>query len=471
VIGERAEDASRERLVRAEILDPSFPVKGATAWYPHGFDLARRMVDEAAAVLEQEGYAPTLLPALVPLELFHTQAAAIKDFTPKLYTADIAGDERFVLAPTMEAQVSALFRQWLAGGATLPLRIYTVRQIARHEIGRLVPLWRQRLIWPSVESQSAFVGDPLPEMRAPVRATRAFTGRMGVPVLCIRRRMSGATFADYALDRWEIVTILPSGRVNSFSSVYRLGDRFSRAFGVVDGQGRCPEMVNFGFTSRLLWAMLSLLRRGEWPVYPHTIAPLQAAAIPVAADDPEQLGHARRIAAELARIGVRAAVLGDPTRPHEYGRSCERARRLGVPVQLHVGRAEVAADSATLRLAWRAEPVRMLGRAACAAQVPALLDACTRELFEENRRRLAGQVAEVGHGDGLPAALIASPTSAVSLCDDPGCEQRVDAVLAELDADPVGYLVEPPGPARRCWCCGRASARRLLCGQKVKGEK
>lgn len=38
-------------------------------------------------------------------------------------------------------------------------------------------------------------------MLALVRATEAFVRRIGMPVLCVRRRMSGASFADYALAR------------------------------------------------------------------------------------------------------------------------------------------------------------------------------------------------------------------------------------------------------------------------------
>lgn len=137
--GPAGADVSRESLAASEIVDWTYPLTGAPAWFPHGFELARRLLEQASAALEAEGYEPAVLPTLVPLELFRVQASEIKDFTRRLYTSGPSETERYVLAPTMEAQVSAVFRDWLEAGQRLPFHVYTVRQVARHENGRLAP--------------------------------------------------------------------------------------------------------------------------------------------------------------------------------------------------------------------------------------------------------------------------------------------------------------------------------------------
>ncbi|MEU8773156.1 hypothetical protein [Streptomyces sp. NPDC048606] len=457
-------------LQRSHIINAKYPVSGASGWLPHGHALCSNVLDAFRAHFASGGYGELGLPSAVPLASLELQAGSIKSFLDRVYLLrDPDGrDEPVALASTIEAQISTVMAAWLREGRRAPFRVTSVRTVGRHEGHGMRPLWMERFVWPFFEAQAAFTGDGDAEVAFMLHGPGAVAASFGLPTVAVERLKEPGAAGAYADRRHELVTLLPDGTSTTLTSVYELGTRFSETFGVRDADGVALSMLNFGFSARLVLALLVHAHsEPDRPVYHPSIAPVQVAVVPAVT---EGAGRAAELAALLEGAGIRARVFDDH---RGYRARVGRARSHGAPLLLTVEGPERGGELLLGRDAGQGESVRPDG-------VAALVDVRLRELGERLVwDRAAEHRARIADLDGFPSsrAAAALPGAArVPLCAADDC---VRAALGHQALDVIGRPTGENGavcdaaaaPARPCAHCARPTGSSVLLGRKFRGEK
>ncbi len=425
----------RELLERAKVLETRYPMRGVSSWQSHGTDLCLRLVDHFLDEFSAAGYQEIGLPSVVPRELLSRQAGSIKDFERRLYFAR----QDQVVASTIEAQVSPVLARWLDSGVRPPLRVMTVRSVARHETSTLRPLWKERVVWPFFEAQTAFVENGDEEIDFLVTGPRRVCTRLGLPVVAVERLRltSGAT--QYADRRLELLAVMPNGQITILTSVYDLGKRFSTLF-EVKHRGTPVQMLNFAFSARLVLAVLAHSLQSDQKSYHPDLAPIQVVVVP-ARDDVD----VRPLLSALRAAGLRA---DDVSNGRGVTDRLTQASDLAAPVVLRL-----SDDSTGLVVApgkpWHNRPFRNAGQAAVLAD----------ELLA-----LAGQEASRSSSEALDESVTRLP-----VCDAIPCHAELVDRVRPLDVAGICYGEQHDD--RPCEVCGAPTTGRALCGTKYQGDK
>jgi prolyl-tRNA synthetase len=431
----------RDRLERAGILDTRYPQHGASAWQPHGTRLCDLLVDLFLDEFRTAGYEEIGLPSVVPSQLLRRQAESIKDFERRLYFTH--GDR--VVASTVEAQISPVFSRRLKEGRRPPLRVMAVRSVARHETSSLRPLWKERVVWPFFEAQTAFVDDGEREIDFLVTAPRRICAGLGLPVLAVERLRltSGAT--RYADRRLELLVVMPNGQITILTSVYDLGTRFSELFDV-SHRGEPVRMLNFAFSARLVLAVLAHSLRADRQVYHPRIAPIQVAVVP----ERDDVGEVGAVVADLRGRGLRARAV---VRGRGVTRRLAQAGDLGAPV---VVRLSAAGTGTVVTPGNRPETEAFTDRWKGAALAAERLRQAESDGDPASRRLLSGFFA-------------AGDVARLPVCEAVPC--RAALVERVRPHDIAGICYGETHPQRPCEVCGAPTAGRALRGSKYQGDK
>ncbi|MET9605019.1 His/Gly/Thr/Pro-type tRNA ligase C-terminal domain-containing protein [Streptomyces sp. NPDC006512] len=457
-------------LQRSHIINAKYPVSGASGWLPHGYALCSNVVDAFRTFFASGGYGELGLPSAVPLASLERQAGSIKSFLDRVYLLRGPDDdtEPVALASTIEAQISTVMAAWLREGRQAPFRVTSVRTVGRHEGHGMRPLWMERFVWPFFEAQAAYTGDGSADTAFMLHGPGGVAAALGLPTVAVERLKEPGATGAYADRRHELVTLLPDGTSTTLTSVYELGTRFSETFGVRDADGVPLSMLNFGFSARLVLALLVHAHTDpDKPVHHPAIAPVQVAVVPAVTEGAER---AAELAARLVAGGIRAEVFDDH---RGYRARAARARTHGAPLYLTVEGPERGGELLLGEDAGQGEAVRPDG-------LPALAGVRLKALGERLAlTRAAGHRARITDLDAFPARtdLDGLPGAArVPLCHADDCAR---AALGQDVLDVIGRptgengVVHDPdaAPARPCAHCARPTGSSVLLGRKFRGEK
>ena len=445
-----------ENLARFEIVHGGYPMSGASTWYPHGYALGRNVLDRAAEALKAAGYEELILPTLIPESDFALQGE-IKSFLDRVYLVRNGNPAlgEFVIKPTIEAQISRIYHAW-SSTSELPFRVFTRRSVGRYEGGKTSPLWKERIVWPFVEAHAALTSqaDIAPEILALATATDVFARDCALPILTVERLKTNKRLTEYARRRLEAVTIMPSGKVSALSSIYDLGDRFSRVYDVHTSAGSFSPMVNFGFSGRLILAMLAHNARDALPIHPPLVAPIQVATICQTATD---LARARTFVSRCRASGIRAAII--ETRGSAEARAI-RAKELGAPLLANV-------HDGKINLEPRLNIPTSGGKSE--ATMKAALSRLQRELETQNLTRHRAHIVRLASLGDVREVVAAERVALVPLCSEEECQAAVRPEGA--DHDIIGALFSDEAPPMSCASCKRSATQEVLLGVKYHREK
>ncbi|MFB7665933.1 His/Gly/Thr/Pro-type tRNA ligase C-terminal domain-containing protein [Kitasatospora sp. NPDC056138] len=460
-------------LQRSHIINAKYPVSGASGWLPHGYELCSHVLDRFRRLFADAGYEELGLPSAVPLEVLERQAGSIKSFLDRIYVLHGAdgGTAPHALASTIEAQISTVMAQWLDEGRLPPFRVTSVRTVGRHEGHGMRPLWMERFVWPFFEAQAAFLDDADSDVDFMLHGPGRVCSAIGLPTVAVERLQAPDYGRVYADRRHEVVTLLPEGTSTTLTSVYELGTRFSDTFGI-RSEGRALSMLNFGFSARLVLALLVHSHaEADKPVYHPSVAPVQVAVVPAVREGTD---WANALAEALLAHGVRATVFDDH---RGYAARVTRARAHGAPLFLTVR--DEQADGGELLLGEDAGTGKPVAEHRLADLVTSELESLGRELVRTREQEHRSRVVDLtgfptrADLDGVPAA------ARLPLCAADAC---VSAALAQDVLDVIGRprgaygVFGTPGgdgaaATRPCAHCGSATADSVLLGRKFRGEK
>lgn len=335
-------------LRKARILEHNFPVKGESGWLPYGFSIAHDLIKIFESSFEKIGFSEIGLPTFVKGEIFLEQCKQIKDFSGRVYwSSPFEKDDYHVVKPTIEAQISKLFGLWTGQGKELPYKYYTCRSVGRYETGRTIPLWKERNVWPFFEAHSAHHNnkDFLETINQEAEILKTVLTELNIPVFIIQRPKIGKRLKEYSERRVEAISITPYRGVTILSSIYDLGEIFSKVYEIKSERGEYYPMVNFAFSGRLLGTVFSVNCDQFGLKLPLCIAPFAARITTINSGSADQAKYATKIKNSLERNGITADT---DFSDQSFKKRIDFTKRQGIPLIILIGKDEVIGRKVTI---------------------------------------------------------------------------------------------------------------------------
>jgi prolyl-tRNA synthetase len=279
----------RDVLINAGIMDYRYPIKGSGVWMPYGFKIRRNILQIIRDYLDAKGHQETLFPLLIPETALAQESTHVKSFEGECFWVTHGGFEplkvRYALRPTSETVIAPMLKLWIRSHADLPMKLYQVVNVFRHETKATRPIIRMREVatfkeahtcHPTFEEAEKQVEDAL-------EIYKKFFDDVGVPYLISKRpewdKFAGAIYT-IAFDM-----LCPDGRTLQIGTVHNLGQNFSKAFDITyetkNGGQEHIWTTSYGISGRGIAAVLIVHGDDHGIVLPPLVAPIQVAIVPV----------------------------------------------------------------------------------------------------------------------------------------------------------------------------------------------
>jgi len=279
----------RDVLIKAGIMDYRYPIKGSGVWMPYGFKIRRNVLQILRDLLDNTGHDETLFPLLIPETSLAQEAAHVKSFEGECFWVTHGGYEplkvRYALRPTSETVIAPMLKLWIRSHADLPMKLYQVVNVFRHETKATRPIIRMREVATFKEAHTchATSKEAKEQVHEAVGLYKRFFDDVGVPY-CISRRPEWDKFAG-ALYTIAFDMLCPDGRVLQIGTVHNLGQNFAKAFNITyETKTSRQEHIwttSYGISGRGIAAVLIVHGDDNGIVLPPKIAPIQIGVVPV----------------------------------------------------------------------------------------------------------------------------------------------------------------------------------------------
>jgi prolyl-tRNA synthetase len=335
----------RDVLINAELMDYRYPIKGCGVWMPYGFKIRRNALNILRCLLDTSGHNETLFPLLIPETSLAQESAHVKSFEGECFWVTHGGFEplkvRYALRPTSETVIAPMLKLWIRSHADLPIKMYQVVNVFRHETKATRPILRMREVEPFKEAHTCHATSEEAEkqVQEAVGLYKRFFDAVGVPYV-VSRRPDWDKFAG-ALYTIAFDMLCPDGRTLQVGTVHNLGQNFAKAFDITyetkDGSQKHIWTTSYGISGRGIAAALIAHGDDNGIVLPPTIAPIFVVVVPVPYREKEE--QVNRACEEVAALlnNARIPVAFDSRSEMTPGNKFYYWELRGVPIRVEIG--------------------------------------------------------------------------------------------------------------------------------------
>ena len=446
-----------QAVLKAELADYS-PVKGCMIIRPNGYALwenIQRVFDEE---LRKLGVRNAYFPLFIPESFFKKEAEHVAGFAPEVAWIEAKPEEeRIAIRPTSETIIYDAYSKWIRSWRDLPLRLNQWCNIVRWETEATKLFLRTReFLWQeghTVHATAEEAGHETVHMLKEYQ--RFFEQKLGLPAIAGRKseseKFAGAEYTT------TLEAFMPDGRALQLATSHNLGQRFAKAFGISflgkDGRQHLAWQTSWGFSTRLIGAMVMLHGDDRGIIVPPEIAPTQAVIVPIwfGKDKAQVLKASRKLEQELAAQRIR--VLLDDRESYTPGWKFNDWELKGVPLRIELGPKDIAKKLAVL--VRRDDNKKMhVPQAKLAAQVKKTLVAIQKALLERAKRALSAAIIKVEEIGALEKAIEDKRFVLAPWCGDAACEA---SIKEHTGATSRCIPFEKPKRPGRCVFCKKAT--------------
>jgi len=311
---------------------------------PYGFKIRRNILNILRYLLDTTGHEETLFPLLIPETSLEQESAHVKSFEGQCFWVTHGGYEqlkvKYALRPTSETVIAPMLKLWIRSHADLPMKLYQIVNIFRHETKATRPILRMREVEPFKEAHTCHSTreEAEKQVQEAVEIYKRFFDTIGVPYV-VSRRPEWDKFAG-ALYTIAFDMLCPDGRTLQIGTVHNLGQNFAKAFDItyetVDGIQEHIWTTSYGISGRGIAAVLIAHGDDHGIVLPPIIAPIQFVVVPVPYKGrTKQVNEACKKVCDMLCKGFRVEL--DSRRDLTPGNKFYYWELRGVPIRIEIG--------------------------------------------------------------------------------------------------------------------------------------
>lgn len=342
----KSDDPSRwyVQLVRMAKLADYGPVRGTFAIRPYGYEVWERIQRDLDDRFKATGHKNAAFPLLIPESFLMKEADHVEGFAPECAWVTMGGDdeleERLAIRPTSESIICDFYRDWIHSYRDLPVLINQWCNVMRWEKVTRPFLRSSEFLWQEGHTVHATAEEAREETLRMLGVYQdTFHEMLAIPVLTGRKspseRFSGA------VETFTCEALMGDGRALQAATSHDLGQNFAEAFDISfldENQNRVrPYQTSWGFSTRVIGAMILVHGDDRGLKIPPRIAPTEAVIVPIwrGKNKPEVRREAETLFSELKAANFRMEV--DLDEEHSPGWKFNEHELRGVPVRVEIG--------------------------------------------------------------------------------------------------------------------------------------
>ena len=440
------------------VVDTRYPVKGMNVWMPYGYAALKAMMGTMQEIMDRTGHKETYFPMLIPESIFGKERDFLKGFKGEAFVVTKAGTsdltEKLYIRPTSETVMYETVRLWIRSSADLPLKLYQIVNIFRHETKQTRPMLRLREVVKFKEAHTfhATAEEAEAQIREAIDAYKEFFDRMLIPYIIVKTP-SWDTFAG-AVYNMDFISVIPDGKAIELGSVINLGQKFAKAFDITYQTGEnSREYVHqtcYGISERELGVLLAIHGDNDGLIMPPVIAPVHVVIVPIMKKGVEEelKRKAEELRKELSGKGFKVEV---DTRDKGAGDKFYEWEAKGVPIRIEFGPKELGSGNLVLYRRDK-QSKSTVGSSGLAEHINKTIDDITKTLRERADAYLRARIlhfktsAELKEKYTEREGLVGLPW-----CGDEKCGRKLEE---EIGIPTVGFVPEKE-LSEACASCGK----------------
>lgn len=440
-------------VTKAELVDYS-SVRGSMIIRPYGYAIWEAIRDSLDRRIKETGHENVYMPLFIPESLLQKEKDHIEGFAPEVAWVTHGGDEelteRLVVRPTSEVLFGEHYKNIIHSYRDLPKLYNQWANVVRWEKTTRPFLRTLEFLWQ--EGHTCHETEEEAEAET-VRMLNVYAelceSVLAIPV--IRGQKTEKEKFAGAVRTYTIESLMHDGKALQSGTSHYLGDGFAKALGIQfagrDGKLSHVHQTSWGFTTRIIGAMIMVHGDDRGLVVPPKLAPTQVIIVPIASHKAGVLDHAYSLKDRLAET-VRVAIDASDKKP---GWKFNEYEMKGIPLRLEVGPKDIEKEQVVLVRRDTGEKL-VTPLAGLAERISGLLDEIQQTLLKNALSHLTEKTAIAAHMKEFEQRLLENGGFIKAMwCGKRRCEDRIkEQTGATSRCIPFGQ--EPVGET--CVCCG-----------------
>ena len=439
-------------VTKAELADYT-SVRGSMILRPYGYAIWDNVKEALDARIKATGHENVYMPLFIPESLLQKEKDHIAGFAPEVAWVTHGGDEklaeRLCVRPTSEVLFCEHFSNIIHSYRDLPKLYNQWSNVVRWEKTTRPFLRTLEFLWQEGHTAHATEEDAQVEtLRMLDEYAQLCEEWLAIPV--VKGQKTDKEKFSGAKSTYTIETLMHDGKALQSGTSHHFGDGFARAFDIKyldkDGKQQYVHQTSWGFTTRIIGAMIMVHGDDRGLVMPPKIAPTQVMIVPIAQHKEGVLDYAYELKnrlADITRVGIDATDKKPGWKFNEY-------EMKGIPVRLEVGPKDIEHEQVVL--VRRDTGGKMIVPVdELETKLPALLKEIQSDLFNKALKHREQHTSIALTFDEFKNKLVDNPGFVKAMwCGDLACEEFIKE---ETTASSRCIPFEQEQLSDTCVCC------------------
>ncbi|MFE6168247.1 proline--tRNA ligase [Viridibacillus arvi] len=448
-------------VTKADLIDYS-SVRGSMIIRPYGYALWDNIKNELDAKLKETGHENVYMPLFIPESLLQKEKDHVEGFAPEVAWVTHGGDEklqeRLVVRPTSETLFCEHYANIIHSYRDLPKLYNQWANVVRWEKTTRPFLRTLEFLWQEGHTAHATQDEAQEETLRMLNVYAQICEEyLAIPVLK-GQKTEKEKFAG-AESTYTIETLMHDGKALQSGTSHNFGDGFARAFDIKyldkEGKQQFVHQTSWGFTTRIIGALIMVHGDDRGLVVPPRIAPTQVMIVPIAQHKEGVLDFAYDLKERLgkvARVNIDASDKKPGWKFNEY-------EMKGIPVRLEVGPKDIENNQVVLARRDSGEKI-IVSLDELEVKLPAMLEAIQNDLYNKALNHREENTFTVQTFDAFKAQLEEKQGFIKAMwCGDQACE---DKIKEETGATSRCMPFEQERISEVCICCNKPAEKMVV---------
>ncbi len=447
-------------VTKAKLIDYS-SVRGSMIIRPYGYEIWENIKSELDTKIKETGHENVYMPLFIPESLLQKEKDHIEGFAPEVAWVTHGGQEelqeRLCVRPTSEVIFAEHYKNIIHSYRDLPKLYNQWSNVVRWEkttrpfLRTLEFLWQEGHTCHETETEAINEAEKMLTIYSSICAEL-----LAIPVIkgekTEKEKFAGAKIT------YTVESLMHDGKALQTATSHFLGDGFAKAFGIEfldrNGKQQSVHQTSWGFTTRVIGAMIMVHGDNRGLVIPPKVAPTQVVIIPIAQHKEGVLDQAYSLEKRLSkqvRINIDASDKQPGWKFNEY-------EMQGVPIRLEIGPKDIAADQVVLVRRDTGEKLT-ISLNDVESKTLEILSTIQDNLYMKASKRMAEKTTSVTNMQGFQEALqIESRLVKAMWCGNTSCE---DLIKEKTGATSRCIPYEQESISDKCVYCGRKADKMV----------
>ncbi|QOV09617.1 proline--tRNA ligase [Viridibacillus arvi] len=448
-------------VTKADLIDYS-SVRGSMIIRPYGYALWDNIKNELDAKLKETGHENVYMPLFIPESLLQKEKDHVEGFAPEVAWVTHGGDEklqeRLVIRPTSETLFCEHYANIIHSYRDLPKLYNQWANVVRWEKTTRPFLRTLEFLWQEGHTAHATQEEAQEETLRMLNVYAQICEEyLAIPVLK-GQKTEKEKFAG-AESTYTIETLMHDGKALQSGTSHNFGDGFARAFDIKyldkEGKQQFVHQTSWGFTTRIIGALIMVHGDDRGLVVPPRIAPTQVMIVPIAQHKEGVLDFAYDLKERLgkvARVNIDASDKKPGWKFNEY-------EMKGIPVRLEVGPKDIENNQVVLARRDSGEKV-IVKLDELEVKLPAMLEEIQNDLYNKALNHREENTFTVQTFDAFKVQLEEKQGFIKAMwCGDQACE---DKIKEETGATSRCMPFEQEHISEACICCSKPAEKMVV---------